>query len=59
VDVELKDLNPFSGSKKYTEITDLIYDEGDQGGSYPKVGATSQESNVLSSFYLGHINRPR
>jgi hypothetical protein len=51
VDVELKDLNPFSGSKKYTEITDLIYDEGDQGGSYPKVGATSQESNVLSSFY--------
>lgn len=50
-DVELKNLNPFSSSKKYTEITDLIYDEGDQGGSYKKAGATSQESSVLSSFF--------
>lgn len=53
---ELKDLNPFSGSKKYTEITDLIYDEGEQGGSYQKVGATSQESSVLSSFFYNWDN---
>jgi hypothetical protein len=62
-DEELKDLNPFSGSKKYTEITDLIYDEGDQGGSYQKAGASSQESSVLSSFFYewesGGITRGR
>jgi len=51
---ELKYLNPFSGTKKYTEITDLIYDEKDQGGSYKKVGSTSEESNVLSSFFYNY-----
>jgi hypothetical protein len=48
----ITNLDPYSSSRqKSLEITDIIYDDGSEGGSYTKEGSTNSESSVISSYY--------
>ncbi len=49
----ISNLDPYSSSRqKSLEITDIIYDDGSEGGSYTKEGSTNGESSVISSYYF-------
>ncbi len=51
----ISNLDPYSSSRqKSLEITDIIYDNDSEGGSYTKEGSTNGESSVISSYYYNY-----